>query len=283
MRAHGVSRHLSQTTADNNTLHTEPRAARLFLLASLSPRPGERCRYSTNQFHTPEPRMSLKKCKECGNAVSTKAAACPACGAVRRKKTGCLTWLALIATVLIVIFVAAGRSAMTNSNFGRNSQAKRSVNQNTSAPKPSTWHYSSTTDKMTGRTTYIATIQSTNTVNFEFPYSGDQRGKLTLRVRKGTDQDIMFSIERGQLLGVPLETKTATVRFDDSQPREFNVADSTDHDTTIVFFKKTWDFYDRMKNAKRVRVSMPVYNEGHPVFDFDVKTFEEPQFMNTVE
>ena len=30
---------------DNNTLHTEPRAARVFLLASRSPRPGERCRY----------------------------------------------------------------------------------------------------------------------------------------------------------------------------------------------------------------------------------------------
>ena len=30
---------------DNNTLHTEPRAARVFLLACLSPRPGERCRY----------------------------------------------------------------------------------------------------------------------------------------------------------------------------------------------------------------------------------------------
>ena len=30
---------------NNNTLHTEPRAARLFLLARLSPRPGERCRY----------------------------------------------------------------------------------------------------------------------------------------------------------------------------------------------------------------------------------------------
>ena len=32
-------------STDNNTLHTEPRAARLFLLASLSPRPGERWRY----------------------------------------------------------------------------------------------------------------------------------------------------------------------------------------------------------------------------------------------
>ena len=30
---------------DNNALHTEPRAARVFLLACLSPRPGERCRY----------------------------------------------------------------------------------------------------------------------------------------------------------------------------------------------------------------------------------------------
>ena len=26
-------------------MHTEPRAARLFLLASRSPRPGDRCRY----------------------------------------------------------------------------------------------------------------------------------------------------------------------------------------------------------------------------------------------
>ena len=30
---------------DNNTMHTEPRAARVFLLACRSPRPGERCRY----------------------------------------------------------------------------------------------------------------------------------------------------------------------------------------------------------------------------------------------
>ena len=33
---------LAIQTRDNNTLHTEPRAARRFLLARLSPRPGER-------------------------------------------------------------------------------------------------------------------------------------------------------------------------------------------------------------------------------------------------
>lgn len=41
-----------------------------------------------------EDRMALKKCKECGTAVSSTAEACPKCGAVLKKKTsfavGCL-------------------------------------------------------------------------------------------------------------------------------------------------------------------------------------------------
>ena len=36
---------LNCKSPNNNTLHTEPRAASFFLLACLSPRPGERCRY----------------------------------------------------------------------------------------------------------------------------------------------------------------------------------------------------------------------------------------------
>ena len=41
-------------TRDNNTLHTEPRAARLFLLVRFSPRPGERCRYPAKQVAMPD-------------------------------------------------------------------------------------------------------------------------------------------------------------------------------------------------------------------------------------
>ena len=43
---------------DNNTLHTEPRAARLFLLARYSPRPGERCRYSAKLASVPKPEVA---------------------------------------------------------------------------------------------------------------------------------------------------------------------------------------------------------------------------------
>jgi hypothetical protein len=50
--------------------------------------------------------MSLKKCKECGNEVSTKAASCPKCGAVLKTKvgcSGCLGWGLLIFVILVII------------------------------------------------------------------------------------------------------------------------------------------------------------------------------------
>lgn len=40
--------------------------------------------------------MAMTKCKECGAAVSTKAEACPQCGAKRPKQTSGCAWLALI-------------------------------------------------------------------------------------------------------------------------------------------------------------------------------------------
>ncbi|MGR3176442.1 MAG: hypothetical protein ACUZ8E_00100 [Candidatus Anammoxibacter sp.] len=45
--------------------------------------------------------MSLKKCKECGNSLSSKANACPHCGSVNKKTSGC----AMLALILIIIVV----------------------------------------------------------------------------------------------------------------------------------------------------------------------------------
>lgn len=49
--------------------------------------------------------MALRKCKECGNEVSTKAESCPKCGAVLKKKTGCLEYLAAAFLILIILGV----------------------------------------------------------------------------------------------------------------------------------------------------------------------------------
>lgn len=49
--------------------------------------------------------MSMKKCKECGKGISTKAEACTNCGAVLKKKTGCLTYIVVGLLLFIILGV----------------------------------------------------------------------------------------------------------------------------------------------------------------------------------
>ena len=51
--------------------------------------------------------MALKKCKECGKEVSSKAANCPSCGVPIQRKRGCLSTIALIFVALFVVGIIA--------------------------------------------------------------------------------------------------------------------------------------------------------------------------------
>lgn len=53
--------------------------------------------------------MALKKCKECGNDVSTEAAACPKCGAVIKKKS---TFLRFIGGALLIFITLIAIGAL---------------------------------------------------------------------------------------------------------------------------------------------------------------------------
>ena len=54
--------------------------------------------------------MALRKCKECGKEISTKAESCPNCGAKVKKKMGCLQSILLIFIVLIAIGYFSSKS-----------------------------------------------------------------------------------------------------------------------------------------------------------------------------
>jgi len=54
--------------------------------------------------------MALVKCRECGNEVSTTAAACPNCGAAVKKKAGGCAGTALAVLVGVIVLVAVSRS-----------------------------------------------------------------------------------------------------------------------------------------------------------------------------
>lgn len=61
--------------------------------------------------------MALIKCKECGNEISTKAAACPKCGAVQPKRTSTFTWIIaiilVVGTIQTMIMVATRKDDVT--------------------------------------------------------------------------------------------------------------------------------------------------------------------------
>jgi hypothetical protein len=58
--------------------------------------------------------MSLARCKDCGNEVSTDAKACPRCGSRMPKKTGFLTQLIAVLIALGVLGAIFGGTNSTN-------------------------------------------------------------------------------------------------------------------------------------------------------------------------
>jgi hypothetical protein len=65
-------------------------------------------------------------------------------------------------------------------------------------PTTDKWSYATSVDPMTGRDSASASIDSENTVSFDFPYQGAQRATLTIRNHPSHGRDVFLSIERGQ-------------------------------------------------------------------------------------
>lgn len=108
--------------------------------------------------------MALKKCKDCGNEISKKAAACPNCGAKQKKGTSIVTWL--IAVVIIGFVVTrmnevntrdAGspQESSTTSSSTVSETSARQQPERTERPAPS-WRVSSSVDEMSGDVSYFA-------------------------------------------------------------------------------------------------------------------------------
>ena len=72
--------------------------------------------------------MALKKCKECGKEVSTKADKCPHCGVpLKRKPIGCLGVIFAIALVIVLISIISHYSTEREKENARLREQKRTA------------------------------------------------------------------------------------------------------------------------------------------------------------
>lgn len=142
------------------------------------------------------------------------------------------------------------------------------------------WKYHVTTDKLTNKPTYIAVVQSINQVNFGFPYEGDQRGHLMQRTHPQHGDDLILSVEKGQMLVRSYEDTTVEVVFDEGTPNSFKVVGPADHSTTMLFIRNSEGFMESMLKAKTVKISVPFYQQGNVVFEFNVSDFDSDKYLN---
>lgn len=232
--------------------------------------------------------MAMTKCRECGNEISTKADACPKCGAKQVRTSGCakvvLLFFGLIAFLAIVGQCSRDTTSTPSASISSTAPSASTAPIATVAPIPprpelgAQWIYGKSEDPMAKGVTYGAAVESTNTVNFGFPYSGPQHGTLTLRTHPRHGKDVIFSIERGQILCHSYEDCTILVRFDDQKAQNYSAVGAADNSTETVFIRNYSRFLTNMQKAKTVRISMEIYHQGAPVFEFDVSGFDAKKY-----
>lgn len=244
--------------------------------------------------------MALIKCKECSNQVSTKAASCPQCGARAPKKSGRPRGL-LILGLLVAVIIGGNLFSQLRAP-GDDKRSQQSV-----SPPPAVartpdqvevarltaqleavreksadelrlglrWNYRDTPDKMGRGTEKVAWVKSINTVQFGFPYTGEQRATLSLRISPKFGRDVILIIEKGQFL-CRTSGCLVSVRFDDGKPIVFTASEPEDHSTTALFI----DGYDRivrgLRTARAVAIEAQFYQEGTRVFEFNPADLQWP-------
>ena len=233
--------------------------------------------------------MALIKCKECGKEVSSKAESCPKCGAKVATKTGCGTIIGVIFLAFVIFSIFAnisGHDTPTTPSASNSAPVASTTTDNDitpSVPEPpipegQQWIYSQDEDKMSSGITYHASVLSSNTVNFDFPYSGEQHARLTLRIDPRYGKDVIFHIEKGQILCHSYEDCNVLVRFDDGKAITFTAGGAADNSTETIFIRNYGKFVDKLQKAKLVRISTNIYQEGAPVFEFDISGFDKNKF-----
>lgn len=238
--------------------------------------------------------MAMTKCKECGTEISTTADACPKCGAKLVRTSGCakivLGFFGLVVFLMIVGQCSRDDSTSTPSSASDSSSSGTSAESTTTPPAAispppspvpgSQWSYSQDADPMGKGVTQYAHVLSSNTVTFDSPYDGPQQGTLTLRSHPRHGKNVLLRIERGQFLCRTYEDCSVLVRFDDQKASTYSGVGPADSSTETVFIRNYPRFLASMLKAKRVRISTEVYQEGTPVFEFDVSGFDKTKYSS---
>lgn len=132
------------------------------------------------------------------------------------------------------------------------------------------WEFSFKEDEMTSTRNIYARISSDNTIDQNFPY-GATGANICIRYMKKYGYDVLVTIDEGQFSGIEVSgTNYIMVRFDKGKAIKYWYNETDDGSSDCVFIRKANDFIKRCKEAKDIKIELPLYQNGRPVFKFHV-------------
>ncbi|WP_122509616.1 hypothetical protein [Pseudomonas viridiflava] len=136
-----------------------------------------------------------------------------------------------------------------------------------------TWNYTDSEDNMSGKLVRRAYVLSTNTVDFDFPYSGAQQATLTIRKHPRWGTSVYISIEKGQFV-CGYDDCNVRVRFAKDNAKRVSASEPEDHSSTTLFINNEPSFIAQVRKSDKVYIEAGFYQEGNRIFEFDISDFE---------
>lgn len=162
-------------------------------------------------------------------------------------------------------------AASRTENLGSTANATRPQASSPKEAAPSTkWTYDSSKDQMRGGERRFATLQSENTIDFDFPY-GEQPGVITVRQDPQYGLDVIFSLPSGQILCHGYGDSYINAKFDDGPIRRFNCADASDGTSEVAFITDARTFLSALKKADRTIIEAEFYQAGRQQYVFETR------------
>lgn len=208
--------------------------------------------------------------EEASEAVEPAAAAAP-------RRSNRSLWFS-IGAVVGLLFLISLFAAAPNPNPpapGPSQTVSGAVSGTTPAPgnsaeaAPENWQYTTERDEMRGADERIASVRSTNSLHFDFPY-GESHGRVSIRQSPRFGFDVFLTIDNGQFVCHSFTGGRIAAKFDDEPIRNYACNNAADGSPTILFIGNPRDFLSRLRRARRLVIEVDFYQAGRQQLRFDV-------------